>query len=649
MTWNLDAISPGEIDALKIAASQAWADDTRYPRWKGLSYGGGQCYVTAVWLTERLGGFVGKKAGHFAWLSPDKSCVLDLTGDHTGNPSYELNDGYKKYKVVSNDRAKTFSKRANLIFNNLDAAIKVSNDSLTGDAFPGQEPQRQNDIDSQYWHDEPDRDGFDEVSQEYNFFYANGSLEISPADRFNHDDLAQHLNIGNDHKGPMSSGTVVVEDNVATWEVYSNVNLKAMARIFKDYTDQVGWEWGGIKNIDGKVVSSALVPQKQAKVLNYAWADGHLYIGKVSHAVLALKAEGQPLCGTIEIVDKKARVTPAYTAALPQLFEWANDLGFKLYGSSNNLVERNETLEQKDLGTPNSDRPPTNPAEGEAEDDTTINSETELGVHKCGICKEIFPDWHLYEKHRREEHGDGDAEIHEDGGFPELNMDLTNPPKFTEQQPTTMPVTGRAEAARVDGFDKYAKAFNFTDDDKYYVSYLNGSPVGYIVMGSNGFELKMAYTSVRRKGVAAALVDQVKRHYSYMKTRALHEWENAFLRKTGWVNVDKDIWAYTAAGEPKDILENPIPFIYDIPADTITVGHPGQRTSDIPGKFTPAGIVEGMYEPGGTVNITTMTTMPYTVNHILTLWYYQYPEFSVKRVNLIDAEGKKTKLANESL
>jgi hypothetical protein len=120
------------------------------------------------------------------------------------------------------------------------------------------------------------------------------------------------------------------------------------------------------------------------------------------------------------------------------------------------------------------------------------------------------------------------------------------------------------------------------------------------------------------------------------------------LRRRGWVNVDGKTWVHMAAREPKDVLTDPIPFIYDIPADTVTVGHPGQRTSDIPGKFTPAGIVEGMYEPGGTVNITTMTTMPYTVNHILTLWYYQYPEFSVKRVNLLDAEGKKTKLANET-
>ena len=648
MTWNSDAISAGEIDALRITASQAWADDTCYPRLlnKKAFVGGGQCYVTSVWLVERLGGFVGKKAGHFAWLSPDKSYVLDLTGNHNGHHSYHANDGYKAYEIKSNLRTEAFIKRANLIFNNLDAAIKVSGDSLTGDAFPGQEPQRQNDIDSQYWHDEPDRDDFNSGREEYNFFYANGSLEIAPVNRFNHDELAQHLNISNDHKGPMSSGTVVVEDNKATWDVYSNINLKSMARIFKDYTDQVGWEWGGLKDINGHVVSSIFEPPRRPKVLNYTWSNDHLYIGKVSHAVLALQTKDKPLFGTIEIIDNKARVTPAYTAALPQLFEWAGDLGLKLYGSSNNLIERNETMEQKDLGTPNSDRPPTNPAEGDAEDDTIINSETELGVHKCAICDELFPDWHLYEKHRRKEHGNQDADIHEDGKFPELDMDLTNPPHFTEQQPTTMPVSSKTEAARVDGFNRYAKAFGFTEDDNYYVSYLNGSPVGYVVISANGLELKMAHTSVRRRGVMTALVNQVKRHYPYLKTRALHEWENDWMRKSGWVNVDKDLWVHTAAGEPKDMLENPIPFVYDIPADAITIGHPGQRTSDIPGKFTPAGIVEGMYEPGGTVNITTMTTMPYTVNHILTLWYYQYPEFSVKRVNLIDAEGKKTKLAN---
>ena len=646
MRWISDAITPGEIDALRISAAQAWADDTRYPRWnnKNASVGGGQCYVTAVWLTERLGGLVGKRGGHFAWLSPDESYVLDVTGNHSGISSYEENDGYKPYKAISNKRTKTFSKRANLIFNNLEGALKVSNDSLTGDAFPGQEPQRQNDIDAQYLHDEPDRDDADRGTKEYNFFYANGSLEIAPVDLYDHEGLSQNLGIGGDHQGPMSSGSVTVTDNVATWEVYSNVDLKAMSRIFKEYSDQVGWKWGGLKDINGKVVSKILEAQKSAKILNYAWSNGHLYIGKTSHAVLALESEGSPLCGTIEIVDKKARINPAYTDAMPQIFEWANDQGFKLYGSGNNLIKRYEDLEQENLGKPDGGN--FNPLEGDAEDDTPINSQTELGVEKCPICEEIFPDWHLYEKHRREEHGESNSEItsEPDGGFPELDMDQTNPPHFTEQQPTTMPVYGMTEAARVENFEKYARAFDYSDDDRFYVAYLGGSPVGYAVVGDE--TLKMIYSSVRRKGVNTALRDHIQSHYSYLKTYPSHDWQPEVLRKKGWVNVDGKKWVFSASGDAKDVLENPIPFIYDIPADTVTVGHPGQRTSDIPGQFTPAGIVEGMYEPGGTVNITTMTTMPYAVNHILSLWYYQYPEFSVKRVNLVDAEGKKTKLAN---
>lgn len=639
MQWNSEAITPGEIDALRIAAAQAWADDTRYPRWiKDSSVGGGQCYVTAVWLQSRLGGYVGKKEGHFAWLSPDKSYVLDITGNHSGRPIYEENNGYSAYKPVLNKRTETFTKRANLVFKNLDSALRVAADSLTGDPYPGEGPEVQTLQTPSYWHDEPAFDEANKDLQEYNFFYANGSLEISPSNIHGHDDLARHLKIPEDHKGPMASGTVTVTDNEAVWDTYSNIDLKTISRIFKDYSDQAGWKWGGIKDVHGKVVSKSLIPPSKPTVFNYAWADDHLYIGKTSHAVLALKTDDKPLCGTIEVVDDKARVKPAYTAALPQLFEWANDQGIRLYGSSNNLIERNETMEQKDLGIPD-DRPLTNPVEQDGEDDTPIDSETELGVHKCPICDEIFPDFHLYEEHRRDEHGEMDTEIEEHGKFPELDMDQTNPPHFTEQQPLTMPVYGMKEASRVDGFDDYS---GYENDDTYYVAYVQGSPVGFAHIQND--VLNIIHSSVDNQNIANSLLDKVELHYSKIATYLVDE----NLRKRGWVNIDGEKWVKEAAKEPKDTLTDPIPFIYDIPADTVTVGHPGQRTSDIPGKFTPAGIVEGMYEPGGTVNITTMTTMPYTVNHILTLWYYQYPEFSVKRINLIDAEGKKTKLANEA-
>ena len=646
MTWVSEAITQGEIDALKTVAAQAWADDTRYPRWKGSSFGGGQCYVTAVWLTKRLGGFVGRKQGHYVWLSPDQSYVLDLTGDHKiGAVVYEANDGYIKQDIIENDRTKTFAKRANFIFDHLDSALRVANDSLTGDAYPGEEPEKQTLIDSQYWHDEPRHDDVNDINEEYNFFYGNGSLEVAPADDFSHDQLARNLHVTDEHTGPMASGTVTVNKNIATWDVYSNINLKSLERVFKGYTDQVGWDWGGIKDVHGQVVSKTLEPVRVEKY-NYVWSDGHLYMGKTAHAILASKTDTKPLCGMIEVVGSKARITPAYVETLPQLFEWASDQGFQLYASSNNLIERNETMEQKDLGVP-SDKPITNPVEGDAEDDTPVGSEVEPGIHKCRICDAIFPDWHLYSKHRREEHGQMDDEPQEHGKFPDPNMDATNPDHFTEQQPLTMPVTGKAEASRVDGFDKYAKAFNYSDKDQYYVAYLAGSPVGYAVIKNNR-TVHMVHSALRGRGVANSLVNKIESHYDYLETNLWHEWEHEPAKKRGWININKDKWARHIAKEPKDMLTDPIPFIYDIPANTITVGHPGQRTSDIPGKFTPAGIVEGMYEPGGTVNITTMTTMPYTVDYILTLWYYQYPELSVKRINLVDAEGKKTKLANEA-
>lgn len=648
MEWNPDLITPGEIDALKIAASQAWADDTRYPRWsnKNRSYGGGQCYVTSVWLTKRLGGKIGKKAGHFVWLSPDKSYILDLTGNHSGHPVYAKNDGYVSYDLIENGRVKTFTKRADLIFNNLETAIKVASDSLVGDAFPGEEPQRQNDIDSQYLHDEPNRDGLDQETKEYNFFYANGSLEISPTDIFNHDDLAKHLNINDDHQGPMASGNVKVANNKAAWEVFSNIDVKSLSRVFREYTEQVGWDWGGIRDTNGKVVSSSFNPVENLTKLNYVWSKEHLYIGPTSHTVLAMNSSDELICGTIKIAGNKAQISPLYVKTLPQIFEWANDQGFQLYGSSNNLVKRYEDLEQENLGKP--DGGDFNPVEGDAEDDTPVNEIVESGILHCPACDRIFPDQHLLDKHRRKEHGgNSERSVEEDGGFPDTDMDKTNPPHFTEQQPLTMPVYGMTEAQRVDGFNKYAKAFKYDDDDMFYVSYLKGSPVGCAVI-SKEKELKMVYSSLRLSNVARSICQTIEKHHPYMFTHFAHDWEASKMKERGWVNANGKKWVFAAGSEPKDTLEAPIPFVYDIPADKITVGHPGQRTSDIPGKFTPAGIVEGMYEPGGTVNITTMTTMPYSVDHVLTLWYYEYPEFSVKRVNLVDAEGKKTKLANET-
>jgi len=649
MTWVPELITEGEIDALRLVAAQAWSDDTEYPLiQKRGGIGEGQCYITTVWLQSRLGGFVGKSEGHFAWMSPDKSYILDLTNNHTGSYSYLPNENYVEYKIVENERTRRFAKRANLLFNNLSKVVKIAADGQVGDALPGQEPQRQNDNDDQYWHDEPK---LDPREGEYKFFMADGELEIAPSKDHSHDDLKKHLSLEDDYEGPMAAGHVIVNDNTATWEVASNVDLRSISKQLQEYSKNVGWHWGGLTDIHGEPIDSSFGPDKKAKVLNYVWADDHLFIGKVAHSVLALNTDSdQPLVGAIQIVDNKAKVLPVYTAALESLFEWAGDQGFRLYGSSNNLIKRYEDMEQKNLGNPDGEGH--NPVEGDGPepDEKEIKEKAADGVILCPDCEALFPTNLDFQKHRREDHGishlkkkkndDGMAhEINqgENGKFPKLpNMDLTNPNRLTEQQPSTMPVTGHAEASRVDGFDKYVK----DDQSRFYVSYLNGSPVGYGAVSEDG-EIRAIHSAINDDRIKHSILDKIERHNSYLHSSLSQDWKGR-----GWVNTLGHKWVRTAAKEPKDLLEASVPFVYDIPADSLTIGTPGQKTSDIPGNFAPGGIVEGEYAKGGKVTIFTMTNMPYSVNHLLSLWYNDNPTYLIKSVFLEDDDGGKTKLAS---
>src|SRR3954466_16343007 len=85
MSWNPDTLSQGEIHALREAAERAWGDDTRDEAYAGHPESAlGQCYNTSRWLQHRLGGSVGRKEGHYFWLSPDQTYAMDLTGDQFG-------------------------------------------------------------------------------------------------------------------------------------------------------------------------------------------------------------------------------------------------------------------------------------------------------------------------------------------------------------------------------------------------------------------------------------------------------------------------------------------------------------------------------------------------------------------------------------
>lgn len=97
-------------------------------------------------------------------------------------------------------------------------------------------------------------------------------------------------------------------------------------------------------------------------------------------------------------------------------------------------------------------------------------------------------------------------------------------------------------------------------------------------------------------------------------------------------------------------IPGPMPFIYDIVADRIRVGEPGDEKVDI-GEYNSFGMVEGYYTPERDLIIATQTSVPYTINHVKKLWNYMYPEYEVKHIYVVHVDdGKKVreKVSNDN-
>lgn len=669
-----DMISQGELHALREAAERAWDEDTRIDHHNGNPNPAvGQCFVTSAWLRKRFGGHVARVKGHYIWLSPDKNYVIDLTGDftayaphpphHEGAKLDEYDEDGVKYddhhrkarpgpimykradhpiyrglKVVDKPdtpRAKKFFQRADQEMHMPSIKPRLSFD-YTGDAYPGEQPERSENL---YWHDEP---SYQPETSEYQFFWGGGQLHVSPT--HDHQELQGHAGIEDDHSGPIAMGHVSVEHGRATWAIRSNINANAVSRILKDYGKQVGWDWGGMTTIEGEPVGSGseFAPTKS---FVYAYSEGHLFIFATGAAINRTAS----IEGRILVTGDRAYVTYINRRNARALLEWAEDSGLTLTAGHDNVIKRIEDLEEHNLYSPEMNQEDRQFFPDSTEDDATTTRQPG-GVFKCPNCSKIYPSWHLYMVHRRDE----DAFITKpdekgSGGFPESDMDAVIPTHFTDQQPRIDAVaaihpTSVHEAQRVDGFDTYAKVWGIDKPEfHHYVAYRDGSPVGYASIKGN--DLMIVQSSVQGEGIGTALVHRIQKHYGEINANVGTLMGKALLKRTGFTKLGPQHWKWSASTEPKDLIPGPLPFIYDIQEDKISVGYPGTRTSDIPGEFTPGGIVEGTYEPGGKIMIHTMTNMPYTTRYMLELWYHTQPALEVTSVSLIDAEGKKTKLA----
>lgn len=504
-------------------------------------------------------------------------------------------------------------------------ALKIGYD-FAGDAYPGeQQAETQANTQSDTTFDiKPE-------TSEYKFFWGNGDLHVSPV--HDHAELASHAGADSTHTGPMAVGFVTVDLGKATWGVRSNVNATALARVLKDYTKQVGWKWGGMTTADGEPIGAG---SEFAPVKSYAYRydRDHLYVAQTAHRLGRAH-------GVIVVRGNDTYVSGVTNENAEALAEWAEDFGLNLRIAANDNVLRTiEDLDQFNLGDPNG---------GQQEDRQYFPTEDDVrkpgGVYKCPNCAQIYPTWDSYMVHRRDEDSQIGEPI-EQGGFPELNMDATFPPHFTEQQPNIHPVASVNEARRVEGFDTYAKVWKIdSPNHRHYVAYLEGVPIGFAAI-REGHWVDMVKVTLPGRKIGKAIMQRVQKHYDVLYTNCATPMGEKLCKQTGWAQLEPHLWKWAAGTEPKDLIPAEIPFIYDIEQDQIHVGQPGTRTSDIPGKFTPSGIIEGTYEPGGKVMVKTMTNTPYTVRHMLELWYASQPHMEVKSVSLVDATGKSTKLAS---
>lgn len=648
--FDPDSISQEKLNEYRRAAEAAWGDDTRHESHIGHPQpSAGQCYVTSRWLTSKLGGQVGSKDGHYFWVSPDKSHVIDLTGDQfayaPNDPRVEglQLDGedepwefqpdqltyrpgpvmfkradhplYKGMRVKSfkseSPRVKLFADRANAALEG--KLAKTADFGWGGDSHPGQEPQMVERME----HDRPGDDG----PQHYKWVYANGRLELDPDQDYS--DIADFVGATGDRGGPMALGELNIVHNRAEWSGTGNIGLSSLEPVLQDHTRIAGWQWGGLTDLKGE--------ERLAYSLYYVVQPD------TGHVLMSRNVEFSPLwpvnCGEIRVVGRTASVVRhgqgENSDVIEALEEWATDHHISL----DTTIKTPEDIDGFDTYGPRPDY---------AQGPTNLTPPT--GTLRCPECGQIFPSFGLYLLHRKQEEPRGDELDREDGHFPEMDMDKVIPPHFHDREPRIFPLA--KTAAKLD-----SHMIRLWDDGskRHFGAYLNGDLVGMASINSIGNI--DAITAVRAPElVVASLVSDLQRRYDVL-TYAGDDHQQLRLASMGFVMQSTGPFLKWAKGkEPMDMINDPIPFIYDVDKDNIIVGQPGQNPNSIivppkPGNEDEApSIVQGLYEPGGVITITNQTDYPWTVRHLVDLWYWSHPHMRVTDVQYEDPMGQKQKL-----
>jgi tRNA nucleotidyltransferase (CCA-adding enzyme) len=576
-------------------------------------------------------------------------------------------------------RAQLFAERANVALEG--KILKQADSGGSGsDAYPGEGPQAEEEFNQRDFHD-PAIDDLnlsmeEPVEHEYKFFFGNGEFKVSPVE--DHSAMAQEAQIPPDHTGPIAVGYVNVRGRDALWSAETNIGLRGLVKQMKDYSKQVGWKWGGLVDNNGQPIHDDFGAKKSYW---YGWRDGKL------------KLSAQPFWGNhdeIEIVGRTASFNRSPNPfALPGLIEWADDFGYRIAEYPGG-TDMNDRIKNKEWPTTYDKGDP------EAEPGKAFDGEPQ-GELTCPYCNEALPDFKAYVMHTQG-HQDSEAAPIDDGHFPTIRP-LDEPLGFgTQSQPTAIPVMGAIQRgswdfAPSDGWHFSGETLPQQQRKWQYIKALGDQPASEVVhQWSDGWSIQRHKTESDITNVGQMMhncwqdqegepnvspfmalhdSDDIPRVAFYLSNDGKRIVEPLGVRNTsmsqfpngpfderlkdyaaqngiGYDTSRTTAWHFEAAGgkEGKDLLQAPIPFIYDIEKDYITVGHPGMHTHDVMGQWTPGGIVEGYYEPKGKMVITTTTTIPFSTYHMMQLWYYSHPGLEITSLEMEDQTGNKHKVAS---
>lgn len=510
-----------------------------------------------------------------------------------------------------------------------DPQTKTS-DLMGSDAYPGETLEKQ-EAQEPTLPPLPDAEP-DLRPQRYRWVFVNGEMQLSPV--HDHEKLMRVARADLDAAGPVALGEVNVNYGRATWNVQAtNVGLRGVYDIAAHFSKEVGWEFHGLRDRPGF-----------DKGVETYWCRERGDDVEIAPAPIRGGTQMDVVAGVVRV----AKVHPG-------IEEWAADNHYKVAevpGGGNMLdhVRHREDLEMFDRQDPNWDPEPDNP---------DFEPEGPFSCPHCDFKPKTFGEFKL---HTQDHQGLNPGEI-EDGHFPQIE-DFDAPLPLRRHQPypemawngvqaKVMVLPDAKLAYRIPEFKLYSNLFGFEEGTTIFGAFQDGGLVGYAVVrepigklsAPQMNELMMVQSGIPGRGIGTALLETVKRYYPTFYSHADTPQGEALMRSCGMVNVRRQRWHFVAGQEPKDMIEADVPFIYDIKQDTLEIGHPGTGTHEINGQFTPGGIVEGVYQPGGKLVIMTTSSWPFSFRHLMDLWYHNAPQMRITSLEHMEPDGSTTKLA----